>query len=131
MAQCLIVDDSQVVRKIIRRIMEEFFFSCEEVEDGDQALDNCKKHMPDLIMLDWNLPKVNGLEFLKALRALEHGASPKVIFCTTENSIEFIRKGMDAGANAYIVKSEFDNQAMLDIIANQLERTPRSILEGV
>ncbi len=104
MTQCLIVDDSQTIRKIVRRIAEDFGFSCEEAEDGAKAADSCKNKMPDVILLDWNMPNVNGLEFLKILRAMENGAHPKVIFCTTENSMEFIQNGMSAGADEYVMK---------------------------
>lgn len=104
MKKCLVVDDSQTVRKIIRRILEEFLFECQEAEDGKQALEICQGHMPDLIMLDWNMPNVNGLEFLKTLRTVENGNLPQVIFCTTENTMEFIKNGMEAGANEYIMK---------------------------
>lgn len=102
--ECLIVDDSQTIRKIVRRIIQEFGFSCEEAEDGAIAAEACKKKMPDIIMLDWNMPNVNGLEFLKILRAMENGSHPKVIFCTTENSMDFIQNGMSAGADEYIMK---------------------------
>ena len=104
MKKCLVVDDSQTVRKIIRRILEDFSFDCEEAEDGKQALEKCQSHMPELIMLDWNMPNVNGLEFLKMLRALENGNIPQVVFCTTENTMEFIKNGIEAGANEYIMK---------------------------
>ena len=104
MTHCLIVDDSQTIRKIIRRILEEFSFVCEEAEDGEQAFDLCKKKMPEVILLDWNMPKVNGLEFLKSLRAMENGSLPKVIFCTTENTMEYIKNGMEAGADEYLMK---------------------------
>ena len=101
---CLIVDDSTTVRKIIRKIIEEFKFTCREAEDGTKALDACKEKMPDLIMLDWNMPVMNGLEFLKALRASSGGGAPKVVFCTTENSMDFIQNGMGAGADEYVMK---------------------------
>lgn len=101
---CLIVDDSTTVRKIIKKILEELKFVCSEAEDGAKAAEACKVSMPDLIMLDWNMPNVNGLEFLKILRAMPNGGSPKVIFCTTENSLDFIQSGMSAGADEYIMK---------------------------
>jgi two-component system chemotaxis response regulator CheY len=102
--ECLIVDDSTTVRKIIRKIFEEIKFTCREAEDGSKAMEACAAKMPDLIMLDWNMPVMNGLEFLKALRASEGGMAPKVIFCTTENSMDFIQNGMSAGADEYVMK---------------------------
>lgn len=106
---CLIVDDSRVVRKVARRILEDLSFACEEAEDGKFALDAIKKTMPDLIMLDWNMPNMNGLEFLQALRATPGGDKPKVVMCTTENDMSHIMQAMQNGANEYIMKP-FDKE---------------------
>jgi len=112
---CLIVDDSRVVRKVARRILEELSFACEEAEDGKFALDAVQKLMPALIMLDWNMPNMNGLEFLMALRALPNGNIPKVVMCTTENDMSHIMQAMQNGANEYIMKP-FDKE----IVENKL-----------
>lgn len=117
MKTCLIVDDSRVVRKVARRIFEELGFSCEEAEDGQQALDACAKAMPQVILLDWNMPVMNGIEFLRKLRASAGGDAPKVMFCTTENEMSFIQEALMAGANEYIMKP-FDSQ----IIQGKLEQ---------
>jgi two-component system chemotaxis response regulator CheY len=109
MKSCLIVDDSRVVRKVARRILEDLSFNCEEAEDGLKAFEFCQKNMPDLVILDWNMPVMNGLEFLEKLRELEGGAQPIVIFCTTENDMSHITRGMQAGANEYIMKP-FDSE---------------------
>jgi two-component system chemotaxis response regulator CheY len=106
---CLIVDDSRVVRKVARKILEELGFACTEAEDGQKALDACKAQMPGAILLDWNMPIMNGIEFLKHLRALPGGDAPKVVFCTTENEFSFIQEALSAGANEYIMKP-FDSQ---------------------
>lgn len=100
----LIVDDSSTIRKIIRKILEELGFSCAEAEDGNFAVQECEKSMPDIIFLDWNMPNMNGLEFLKHLRLMDGGSKPKVIFCTTENTMEYIQEGLQAGADEYIMK---------------------------
>lgn len=104
MKSCLIVDDSRVVRKVARKILEELGFECDEAENGQLALDKCKETMPQLIMLDWNMPVMTGIEFIKALRATPEGDTPKVIFCTTENEFPFIQEALGAGANEYIMK---------------------------
>ncbi len=109
MKSCLILDDSRVVRKVAARIISELGFSCEEAENGQEALEACQSALPDAVLLNWNMPVMNGLEFLKALRGLENGAQPKVIFCTTENGVSFIKKAMDAGADEYIMKP-FDSE---------------------
>jgi two-component system chemotaxis response regulator CheY len=101
---CLVVDDSNVVRKVARRILEDLEWTVSEAEDGRQALDLCKRQMPDAILLDWAMPVMDGFEFLKALRKEEGGGAPKVIFCTTEHNIAQIARAMRAGANEYMMK---------------------------
>jgi len=112
MKTCLVVDDSSVVRKIARRILEEMQFEIVEAEDGEQALEACKRALPDAVLLDWNMPVMDGYEFLGHLRRMPGGDTPKVVFCTTENGIDHIARALEAGANEYIMKP-FDK----DIVA--------------
>jgi len=109
MKQCLIVDDSKVVRMVARKILEGLNFAIEEAENGKAAIEACRRHMPDAILLDWNMPVMNGIEFLRDLRKMEGGTEPVVVFCTTENDIEHIREAIGAGANEYIMKP-FDSE---------------------
>ena len=104
MKTCLIVDDSRVVRKVARRILEDLHFAIEEAADGKLALDACLRKMPDVVLLDWNMPVMNGLEFLIELRRTPGGDVPIVVFCTTENDIAHIQAAIGAGANEYIMK---------------------------
>ncbi len=60
--------------------------------------------MPDAILLDWNMPVMNGIDFLRSLRTMQGGQSPVVVFCTTENDIKHIQEAVSAGANEYIMK---------------------------
>ena len=106
---CLLVDDSRVVRQIARKIMEDLKFSCAEAEDGKKAIEACKNQMPDAILLDWNMPEMNGIEFLRALRQMPNGDKPKVVFCTTEADLSHIKEALSAGANEYIMKP-FDGE---------------------
>jgi len=109
MKTCLIVDDSKVIRMVARKILHELEFETLEAADGQQALDECKKKFPDVVLLDWNMPVMDGLEFLTALRALPGGDEPIVVFCTTENDMEHIQKAIESGANEYIMKP-FDGE---------------------
>jgi len=111
MKSCLIVDDSRVVRKVARRILEDLHFAIEEAADGKLALDACLKHMPDVVLLDWNMPVMNGIDFLRQLRRAPGGDSPVVVFCTTENDISHIQEAIGAGANEYIMKP-FDSDIL-------------------
>ena len=104
MKTCLVVDDSGVVRKVARRIVETLNFSVIEAEDGEKALEACKQAMPEAVLLDWNMPVMDGLEFLLNLRAMPGGDAPKVVFCTTENDVAHIARALHAGANEYIMK---------------------------
>src|SRR6202035_1587888 len=109
MKRCLVIDDSSVIQKVARRILEGFGFSIVEAADGRQALESCTKEMPEAILLDWNMPVMDGYEFLRALRAMPHGDKPKVVFCTTENDLAHIARAMHAGADEYIMKP-FDKE---------------------
>ena len=117
MKTCLVVDDSKVVRKVARRIVEDLGFEAIEAEDGQVALDACKEKMPDCVLLDWNMPVMTGIEYLEALRKEPNGDKPIVVFCTTENDMSFIQKALEAGANEYIMKP-FDS----DIIQTKFEQ---------
>jgi two-component system chemotaxis response regulator CheY len=116
MKTCLVVDDSSVIRKIARRILEEMDFQIVEAEDGEKALEICKHGLPDAILLDWNMPVMDGYEFLGNLRRMPGGDQPKVVFCTTENGIDHIARALNAGADEYIMKP-FDK----DIVAAKFQ----------
>lgn len=109
MKQILVVDDSAVIRKVARRILEGLEFRTSEAADGRKALDACAAAMPDGILLDWNMPEMDGFEFLRELRRMPGGREPKVVFCTTENEAGHIAAAIDAGADEYIMKP-FDQQ---------------------
>ncbi|MEW5702979.1 MAG: response regulator [Pseudomonadota bacterium] len=111
MKYCLIVDDSKVIRTIARRILEELSFRTEEATNGIEALAVCRKEMPDVILLDWNMPVMSGIDFLKELRKLTGGERPVVVFCTTENDLKHIQEAIQAGANEYIMKP-FDSEIL-------------------
>ena len=104
MKTCLVVDDSRVIRKVARKIVEDLGFACEEAADGQQALDYCKKNMPEAVLLDWNMPVMNGLDFLRALRREEGGKKPVVMFCSIENDAEHVGEALRSGADEFIMK---------------------------
>ena len=108
---CLVVDDSRVVRKVARRILEGRGFMVEEAADGQLALDACRRKLPDCVLLDWNMPVMNGIEFLKHLRQEFGPDNPPVVFCTTETEISFIEQAIEHGAQEYIMKP-FDDDIL-------------------
>ena len=79
MKSFLVVDDSRVIRNVARRILEALNFKVNEAADGQQALDACKLAMPDAILLDWNMPVMDGIQFLRALRGLPEPHAQRVI----------------------------------------------------
>lgn len=111
MPNCLLVDDSRVIRKVARHILESLHLTVEEASDGREALEMCDANMPDVVLLDWNMPIMNGLEFLKQLSLRHLARRPKVIFCTTENGLDYVRAAVDAGADEYVMKP-FDRETL-------------------
>ena len=111
MKTCLVVDDSKVIRKVARHILETLDFEVREAGDGREALDSCMSLPPDVILLDWNMPVMSGIEFLTQLRGRPDGRTPKVVFCTTENDVAHIREAIDAGADEYVMKP-FDRETL-------------------
>ncbi|MEN2785097.1 response regulator [Sphingomonas qilianensis] len=111
MKTCLVVDDSKVIRKVARHILETLDFSVTEACDGKEALDACLASAPDVVLLDWNMPVMSGMDFLRALRSSAVAPRPKVVFCTTENGIAHIRAAIEAGADEYVMKP-FDRETL-------------------
>lgn len=111
MKSCLVVDDSKVIRKVARHILEGLDFTVAEAADGREALDSCIASTPDVILLDWNMPVMSGMDFLRALRDTDLQSRPKVVFCTTENGMAHIRAAIEAGADEYVMKP-FDRETL-------------------
>lgn len=108
---CLIVDDSRIIRKVARRIVEGLGFEVDEAADGSEALAYCAATLPEVVLVDWNMPVMDGLTFLRRLRALPGGEAPKVLFCTIETRADRIAEALSAGADDYVMKP-FDGQIL-------------------
>ena len=101
----LVVDDSRAMRAILTRLLNGLGFDVAQAGHGEEALGVIDAGTrPDVILVDWNMPVMDGLEFLINLRQLPNGGSPKVLFCTTESDVKHITKAMQAGADEYIMK---------------------------
>jgi two-component system chemotaxis response regulator CheY len=111
MKTCLVIDDSGVVRKVARRILEKLNLEISEAESGQQALEQCQQAMPDAIILDFHMPGMGTVEFLSTLRGLANGKKAFVVYCTTENDTADITRTISAGADDYIIKP-FDRQSL-------------------
>ena len=110
---CLVVDDSRVVRKVARRAVEGIGYTVMEAENGEEALARCRQAMPALVLTDWNMPVMSGIEFVSNLRALPGGDSAKIVFCTSNSGAKDIHKGIDAGADEYVIKP-FDEAGLVE-----------------
>jgi len=108
---CLVVDDSRVIRKITRQIVERVGFDVVEAENGEEALKRCEAEMPVLVLLDWDMPVMTGIEFVGALRRMDGGFRPKVVFCTSKNASVDIHKAFEAGADEFVTKP-FDSETL-------------------
>ena len=108
----LVVDDSRVVRRIARQMLESAGFAVDEAGDGAEALRLVRERPADVVLLDWNMPVMNGIECLRALRAEFGDDEPVVVLCTTENDPGFIVSAIGAGAQEYIMKP-FDEAILL------------------
>ena len=111
MKSCLVVDDSKVIRQVARHILETLRFEVREACDGRQALDSCIASPPDVVLLDWNMPVMSGMDFLRALHATDLPKRPKIVFCTTENGMAHIRAAIEAGTDEYMMKP-FDRETL-------------------
>jgi two-component system chemotaxis response regulator CheY len=101
---CLIVDDSRVVRKISSQIVQGLGFQVIEAENGEEALARCRAAMPGLVLLDWDMPIMTGIQFITQLRALDAPYQPITVFCTSRGESSDIHNGIAAGADEYVTK---------------------------
>ena len=101
---CLVVDDSRVVRKAARRMLEGFGFTVREAGDGAEALDACRAELPQAVLLDWNMPVMDGITFLRAARAEFGPDRPVVVLCTTQAAMDRNVEALQAGAQEYVMK---------------------------
>ncbi|BDI60887.1 PleD family two-component system response regulator [Qipengyuania nanhaisediminis] len=108
---CLIVDDSRVIRKVSSKIARSMGYVPLEAQDGTEALARCRRAMPRLVLTDWEMPEMNGLEFVRHLRAIPTPKPPVIVFCTSKSSAQDVHAGIEAGADDYIVKP-FDEAAL-------------------
>jgi two-component system chemotaxis response regulator CheY len=121
MKHFMIIDDSPVIRKVLKRILEALDFQTSEAGDTAEALDQCRRQMPDAIMLDGFIPGIDGFEFLRELRRQPSGDKPKIIYCTTENEVSQIARALHAGADEFMMKP-FD-RAMISAKLQQVGLT--------
>ena len=113
---CLIVDDSRVIRRMAADILKSLGLRPAEAENGLKAVEFCRDTVPDMVLLDWNMPEMDGITCLRQLRAMNLEPRPFVVMCTTESGMPKICEALEAGADEYIMKP-YDQSVLLDKLA--------------
>jgi len=111
MRHCLVVDDSRLVRKIAGVLVEELGFIVMQAGNAVEALDCCRKRMPEVILLDADLPDNGALTFMTSLRRERSGSKPTIVICIAEKDMQQITQAGMAGANTYLLKP-FDGRTI-------------------
>ena len=120
MKLCLVVDDSAIIRKVAKCMLNSIGYEVVEAENGQQAMDQCQIRMPDAILLDWHMPVMDGQEFLSLFSRTYRGTKPFIVYATTELDPADISRGTAAGADDFILKP-FDRAS----INEKFETLPR------
>lgn len=111
MQLCLIVDDSDVIRKVVSQLLSLDGFETAEAVNGQDALEKCQARMPNAILLDWHMPVMAGLEFISTLRQKPGGEKPRIVYCITEYDPQDITRALAAGADDFLMKP-FDRESL-------------------
>lgn len=103
--RALVIDDSRAMRAIIKNILTQLDFEVAEAGDGQAGLDRLR-HMerPDLILVDWNMPVMNGIDFIRAVRADPSQAGLPIVMVTTETDMARVASALEVGADEYVMK---------------------------
>ena len=111
--QSLVIDDSRAMRLILRRMLRELGFTVGEATNGREGLDELTATQPELVLLDWNMPEMSGIEFLQSMRRPPYASTAKVLMVTTESEVAQVIRALGAGADEYLMKP-FTKAAVLD-----------------
>ena len=104
-AQALVIDDSRAMRLILGRMLRELGLEVTEATDGRDGLSQLETGLsPSLILVDWNMPEMTGIEFVDAVRKPPYQSSAKVVMVTTETEVPQVRRALEAGADEYVMK---------------------------
>lgn len=112
--KALVIDDSGATRKILASMLEDLGFAVAQACHGKDALETIQRDgPPTLVILDRNMPEMDGMEFLARVRALDGCSGLKIVMCSTVNAAERITEALDAGADEYMLKP-FTKECVLD-----------------
>jgi len=112
--RALIVDDSRSMRSILRRALEQCGFEVLEAVNGRDAVERlAMMRIPDLALVDWNMPEMTGIEFVVAIRSDKNYNAMRIVMVTTETEMEQVQRALTAGANEYVMKP-FTREVLID-----------------
>jgi two-component system chemotaxis response regulator CheY len=115
--QVMVVDDSRAMRGILRRMLEESGYQVREASHGREALDRLRAgEQVDLVLVDWNMPEMNGYDFVTAIRSDAAFASLRLVMVTTETELHQVQRALEAGANEYVMKP-FTREVLVEKLA--------------
>jgi two-component system, chemotaxis family, chemotaxis protein CheY len=117
---CLIVDDSPVIRKVAKRILQDLQYIITEAEYGAEALSKCRANVPDVILLDHVLPDMTAVEFIQSIMQLSPNKKPVILLCITQLDVVRIMKAKRAGATGYVLKP-FTRATLLNSFSSQIK----------
>ena len=116
--RALVIDDSRAMRALLARLLGELGFTVTEAANGREGLEHLQANgAPDIVLVDWNMPEMSGLEFVQKVRALREYDAVRLIMVTTETEMTRVVKALGAGLDAYVMKP-FTKEAVVE----QLER---------
>jgi two-component system chemotaxis response regulator CheY len=116
--RALVIDDSRAMRALLSRILGELGFAVAEASNGREGLEHLRAHgAPDIVLVDWNMPEMSGIEFVHAVRAVPEYESVRLIMVTTETEMTRVVKALRSGLDAYVMKP-FTKEAVVE----QLDR---------
>jgi two-component system chemotaxis response regulator CheY len=112
--RALIVDDSRPIRRIEGEILKELGFETSGASNGKEAMAILRSApLPDVVLVDWNMPEMNGLEFIKAVRSDQRFSGMSILMVTTETEPEQMLRALTAGADEYLMKP-FQKESLVD-----------------
>lgn len=107
--KCVIADDSKIIRMVLSKIFLGLGFEVFEAEDGEDVIEKCIENQPEVVVMDWWLPIIDGIDVLYKIRNSKQIRAPKIIFCSSNTDPEKISEALQGGADDYLMKP-FDEE---------------------
>lgn len=110
--KCLVIDDSSFDNRMMCHIAESIGFNVSHANNAQDGLAYCRRNIPDVIFLDWQMPEMDGIKFLETLRKRQEGKHIAVLMCTSKEQVSDVAEAIQAGANSYIIKPFYKKKIM-------------------